>query len=115
MVAYVRQFMDDDLTPHPTPVERLRQLHDILRPRVEKVDSQELDTFDRIFEERIEDWKNWSPANWTQEDDDPGLMHRSGKHVPSRFRDTTWAVPMNMRNVDAECVLEISNTRSHEG
>lgn len=112
MVAYIRQFTADTATPHPVPVERLEQLHDLLRPRVEEVDPQELDTFDRIFEKRIEEWENWSPVNWTQEEDDPGLMHRSGKHVPSRFRESTWAVPMNMRNVDAECVLEISNSLS---
>lgn len=115
MVAYVRQFENDEAAPHPTPVERLEQLRDLLRPRVKEVDSQELGTFDRIFDKRVEEWENWSPANWTQEGDDPGLMHRSGKHIPPRFRDSTWSVPMNMRNVDAECVLEISNSRSPGG
>jgi len=114
MVAYVRQYSETGAEPYPAPVDRLRELKSLLRPRVKEVDPGELETFDSIFEDRLEEWKRRERINWTPEDEDPGLMHRAGKHVPERYRNSTWAVPMNMRNVDPECVLEISDVREYE-
>jgi len=107
MVAYVRQYSELNAEPYPVPVERLKELRDILRPRVEIVDPDEMDTFETVFRKRIKEWKKRERINWTPADEDPGLMHRAGEHIPQRFRSNTWAVPMNMRNVDAECILEI--------
>jgi hypothetical protein len=107
MISYIRQTESKNRTPDPPPSEALRELRDLFRERVERVDEDELDTFEAVFEKRIQQWERWERTDWTTDDEDPGLMRRAGSYAPPSHRRVSWEVPMSMRNVDADCRLQI--------
>jgi hypothetical protein len=107
MISYIRQTESKNRTPDPPPSEALRELRDLFRERVERVDEDELDTFEAVFEKRIQQWERWERTDWTTDDEDPGLMRRAGSYAPPSYRRVSWEVPMSMRNVDADCRLQI--------
>ncbi len=107
MIAYVRQFGKLGLLPYPLPSDLLSKLKNLLLPRIRRVDPAEETNFVRVFDRRIQQWERWERTEWEARGDNPGLMYVAGDYVPEEHRGVTWPVPMSMRNVDAECVLQI--------
>ncbi|MNW40389.1 hypothetical protein D3C74_175020 [compost metagenome] len=112
MVGYVRQFghVDEVDSPSPTPEELLLQLREIICNRVKSIDQEELDNIQRVFDRRISQWKTLRPSEWSKKRsaDDYPLLYAAGSYVDPTTRRLSWATPNSMRNVDSQCLGEIS-------
>lgn len=112
MVGYVRQLGDTAKvdTPRPLPEEILNQLKEIVIRRVERTDPEELENVKRIFEKRLELWRRLSPVDWSgkAENGNYPLLRVAGEYADERSSRLSWATPMSLRNVDAQCQGDIS-------
>lgn len=112
MVGYVRQFahMDEVDSPSPLPEELLMYLREIISNRVKSIDEEELWNIQKVFDRRISQWKKLNPSEWSKKKsaDDYPLLYFAGSYVDSTTRRMSWATPNSMRNVDSQCLGEIS-------
>jgi hypothetical protein len=110
-IAYIRQ-VGPDLEPYPFPEDEYNVAIDLLRRRAALADAEEMPALERIQRQRAEQWRNWDRTQWSGNafDGDPqqGLMRFAGTLPELSSRVPMWDVPTSMRNVDAECRLEIS-------
>lgn len=111
-VAHIRQTSPADLPPSPFPNDAYDDAIALLRERAKIVDDGELDSFDEWAGIRSRQWDSWERTSWNgnPRGGDPlqGLMRYSGTLPDSNSKALIWDVPSSMRNVDAECRLEIS-------
>ena len=107
VVAWVRQCgaIADASTPYPIPEEHINDAAEILRDRVMSVDVAEVEALERFLAKLIADWRRWSPGEWRRSSTaaEPGLLYAAGDYADPEERRRSWATPMSMRNVDAEC------------
>lgn len=112
MVVYARQAGDRALakSPLPYPEEAMKELRALLEERVRKVDPEELETLRAMFERRTGEWKRWQRRGWkaAPKDSEVGLLREAGVFTDSMAAQISWAMPMSMRDVDAECDADIS-------
>lgn len=113
MVTFARQAGNSRLAdyPSPYPEDLMERLREIVLARVRAVDAAEEDNFKWVFDARVREWKRWNrrmyeTRNWKSED--IPLLREAGGYVPSDRAKLSWATPMSMRNVDAECQIEIT-------
>ncbi|MDQ3670746.1 MAG: helicase, partial [Actinomycetota bacterium] len=57
LIAYVRQFGEQDLLPRPVPEELIDAAGELLEARVAVIDSAELENLQAVFGKRYEQWK----------------------------------------------------------
>lgn len=110
MIAYIRQMGNDDAKPDPYPELLISQLKDLLLPRIQAVDPDEIGSFERIFERRARQWKKMRPISWEPElgnNDDLPLMKVAGTFFEQTHGELPLPTMQSMRSVDAECVAEI--------
>lgn len=119
MVVYVRQTGDGDVasSPYPCPTDILKHLRQLLLPRVQAIDPNEVPTFEQVFARRLGEWEQWERTAYgrTQGDEDMPLLRMPGAYVSDLDAEVSWATPMSMRNVDAECQVEVSRLFLHTG
>ncbi|MCZ6680772.1 MAG: helicase, partial [Candidatus Poribacteria bacterium] len=112
MVGYARQAGDESVagSPYPYPAHLVEELQKILLPRVEVVDLEERENFNRVFQERADEWRRWERTLWSgvPQDGDLPLLREAGKYASHAWSAISWATPLSMRNVDAECQAEIT-------
>ena len=112
MVGYVRQRGPEAAgrSPNPVPKEMLQELRDLLVPRVQRVDNNELSNFERIFDERASEWERWERIRYTADpaDEELPLLRPAGAYASTEHSRISWATPQSMRSVDAECQVEIT-------
>jgi hypothetical protein len=110
LIAYVRQFGEQDLLPRPVPEELIDAAGELLEARVAVIDPAELDNLQAVFAKRYEQWKRWGRIHWTGQgaDGDIPLMRAAGGYASSTAARLSWPVPTSLRNVDAECRAEIT-------
>jgi hypothetical protein len=112
ITAYARQAGDDKVAndPYPYPDTLIEGLRDIILPRVRAVDGAEESNFQRVFDERSREWERWKRTRWTgsfQAEDIP-LLRAAGEYVTRAAAKISWPTPQSMRDVDAECQVEIT-------
>jgi hypothetical protein len=112
MVGYARQLGDtvEVDTPRPLPEVILNQLKDIVVRRVERIDPEELENVKRVFEKRLAQWKKLNPSLWSGKAEDGiyPLLRVAGDYADERSSRMSWATPMSLRNVDAQCQGDIT-------
>jgi hypothetical protein len=112
MSVYARQNGDSELasSPYPYPGELIETLREILLPRVEMVDQDEVANFKRVFDKKAKQWENWERTRWSNawDGNDISLLREPGAYVSSDKAKVSWPTPQSMRNVDAECQVEIT-------
>jgi ATP-dependent helicase YprA (DUF1998 family) len=112
ITAYARQAGNDRLarSPYPYPESLIETLRAIVLPRVRAVDEGELVNFERVFNDRASEWERWTQTRWTGSFDsqDIPLLRAAGAYVDRGAAKTSWATPQSMRDVDAECQIEIT-------
>ncbi len=114
MVAYVRQCLEEKAakqSPDPYPANLIEQLQQIILPRLEAIDPDEVENFQQVFEKRALQWQRWQRTHWdktSRNTDDIPLLLVAGNYASQEWKRLSWATPMSMRNVDAECQAEIT-------
>lgn len=112
MAAYARQQGDEELAsyPHPYPENLINDLRLILMPRVRQVDPAEAQNFERTFDQRAREWRAWNRRQWKGKwnDEEIPLLRPAGTYASRERANLSWATPQSMRNVDAECQIEIT-------
>ena len=110
-IAYIRQ-TSPSLDPHPFPRAEYNAAISLLRDRAAKVDPDELEEFDRIADQRAHEWSKWERTTWEANviggDPKQGLMRTAGTLPDPDGKAIIWDVPTSVRNVDAECRIQIS-------
>lgn len=110
LVAFVRQNGASGLQPWPVPHQLIQKAYELFAGRVADVDKEELDTLERVFEERRREWAVWERRIWQSwgADDDVPLLRRAGEYATRAAEQISWSTPTSLRNVDAECRAEVS-------
>ncbi|MFF0284290.1 helicase-related protein [Rhodococcus aetherivorans] len=111
-VSHIRQVSDQGLPVYPFPEEEFKTAIDLLRARANVADPGELPALERVQRKLAVQWDSWERTNWNANinggDPKQGLMRYAGTLPDLKAQATMWDVPTSMRNVDAECRLEIS-------
>ncbi len=120
MVGYVRMTCGDDFKNQPTkqngeiPEKLLNEIHDIIEQRIIDIssDKDELQNFEKLFNDYFIEWKNWRRSIYSVrgEDSNNPLIHSSGSYVPPDIAEISWPTPTSLRNVDAECMTYVTNS-----
>lgn len=112
MAAYARQSGDESEAESPTPfpqdlVEHLRR---ILLPRLQVVDPREISNFEKVFHRRAQQWQQWQRLKWSSNEimQDTPMLRLAGSYAPPDYAALSWPTPTSMRNVDAQCQIEIT-------
>jgi hypothetical protein len=114
IVAYARQLGGEKLadSPYPFPEDLVNEIKSLLLPRVKFIDPGELENFELVFNKLAKQWKTWERLKWEgnwKDDNDP-LLRRAGEYTPLEKKLGSWETPTSMRNVDAECIVEIASS-----
>ncbi|RDI23034.1 helicase-related protein [Lentzea flaviverrucosa] len=113
LVAYVRQRGPQNLKPYPVPIDVINEAAELLRQRAQCLDGVDLSDLDKILQRRIGQWEHWERTKWdaNPEYGDPsnGLIRYPGTSVEEKVRGRTWEIPTSMRNVDANCRIEVTS------
>ncbi|WP_258344948.1 helicase-related protein [Saccharopolyspora gregorii] len=111
-VAHIRQSAEITLPVYPFPESEYDAAVDLLRERAVIADPGELQTLEQEQRKRAKEWAKWERTDWSANirggDPKQGLMRYAGTLPDLTAEATMWDVPTSMRNVDAECRLEIS-------
>lgn len=112
IASYVRQLGDSDQaeSPYPFPAALVAAVSHILDQRASSVDPDELAALRRIIQRRGDEWQRWQRLKWAGalHAEDMPLMRPAGAYVTPEKARVSWATPQSLRNVDAECQVEIT-------
>lgn len=114
MVAYVRQVGDlrSVASPLPAPNALIQDWGDCLMERADRMDLRpaEIEDLATAHAQRAREWQSWQRESWTASGatDDAPLLSQAGEYLRPDWRSITWPTQMSMRNVDAECEVEIT-------
>ena len=112
MAAYVRQTgsSQQSTSPYPIPAAKLAELETIMRDRVAIVDPEEEQEFLMQFSARMDEWRRWERVAWSSfaQNNDLPLLRVAGAYCSPELARLSWPTPQSMRNVDAECQIEIT-------
>jgi hypothetical protein len=112
IASYVRQLGDTDQAkrPYPFPETLFAEAVNIMDGRASFVDKDELEAFRSIVEKRRDEWQRWQRQKWSGSlnNDDTPLLRSAGAYVTPEKARVSWPTPQTMRNVDAECQVEIT-------
>ncbi|MGY1696813.1 helicase-related protein [Geodermatophilus sp. SYSU D00814] len=104
VVAFVRMYGPQGMSPWPFPQSLFDQAGALLLKRLEAVDPNELATAAEILGQAKREWEHWGRTEWDANylygDPLNGLMRFPGTAEPPT---PSWEIPSSMRNVDAEC------------
>jgi hypothetical protein len=112
IATYVRQLGDSDQaeSPYPYPTGLVAAAVRILEERASLVDPDELAALRRIIQRRGDEWQRWQRLRWSGalHAEDMPLMRPAGAYVTPDKARVSWSTPQSLRNVDAECQVEIT-------
>jgi hypothetical protein len=97
-------------SPWPPPDALLDTVHDLLVRRVKDVDPSEQEELERVFARRRQEWLGWERTEWGRPfiGSADGLLRSPMSYASGELGALSWATPTSLRNVDAECIAEIS-------
>jgi hypothetical protein len=111
MAGYARQAHRRSVAerPYPYPADIVEKFKLLLLSRVGAVDPGERENVERVLERRAKEWRSWERTRWARDGgEDIPLLRAAGEYATAEERDISWPTPTSMRNVDAECVAEIT-------
>lgn len=119
IVAYIRQTTSVERRPSPFPEELFEEAVELLRERARISDTDEVANLERIAAKRARQWAKWERTEWDTNplrggDPMQGLMRFAGSEPDPGTKNISWEMPTSMRNVDAECRLEISSAYAQD-
>lgn len=120
LVALVRQMgsrEQEASLPDPFPLNAgsaLRaRIEGIIRDRVLSIAPHEENSVMRKLQQRLDEWKAWSPVEYGrfgQPPEDAPLMHPAGSAERPEWNHRSWATMSSLRNVDASCEADVTDT-----
>ncbi|MGZ3140533.1 helicase-related protein [Lentzea chajnantorensis] len=113
LVAYVRQRGPQSQAPFPVPHALIEEAANVLRRRIRATGGASETDLENVLQRRLKQWTSWQQTKWEANpppggDPDNGLIRYPGTSVNVGARDTSWETPSSMRNVDANCRIEIT-------
>jgi hypothetical protein len=108
---YLRLFGDAQAGESPQNVnpELLNYLKTIIKDRTEFIDSSEINYVLNRFDKKLRQFNRWQRVWWfKQQEPGDSLLRRYETWVTEKIERTSWATPTSMRNVDAECQMDIT-------
>ena len=106
LVRYLGSDQNREL-PQPLPTEDLlNNIRDIIRKRVDNIDSAEMQGTLELLEERIDEWSRRFPPRYAstyQQTGELPLMYWAGTSPPEDWELKSWPTPTSLRTVDASC------------
>ncbi|KWW97919.1 helicase [Carbonactinospora thermoautotrophica] len=112
IVAHIRQSAPEALPVYPFPEEHFEAAVELLKNRAALADTAEVASLESVAARRAREWSCWERTAWdanpTGGDPLQGLMRYAGTSLEPEGKAPVWEVPTSMRNVDAECLLQIS-------
>jgi hypothetical protein len=115
IIGYLRQLHDDKVAESPEHViehtQSLERFKALLLKRVQLIDPKQTSVVEKSFDSYVNHILNLGATSW-EEKSDGGyfLMYQAGGYIQERYKDTALPVPMSMRNVDASCQGEVTNS-----
>lgn len=111
LVARMRQ-RSPGLMPHPFPKEDFDHALEVILERAALVDPDELSSVRKKAAALEREWSSWLRTEWDANpltgDPKQGLMRYAGSLPDLQEKGVIWDVPSSMRNVDAECQMQVS-------
>lgn len=112
LVTYVRQYGRVQDEPYPIPIELADAAAVLLRKRAEAVGVVDMADLERVLKKRLHEWRHWERTMWDANphngNPENGLMRFPGTAVGQDVRRRTWETPSSMRNVDANCRIQVT-------
>jgi len=113
LIGFAKQYGGPELqdSPYPYPEALIDRFKAMLTKRVALVDAAESDNFKEEIDRCIRHWKDLERTEWGSPAGIPGdndLMAAPSSYIPSNLRGLIWATPTSLRNVDAECEIDIT-------
>jgi hypothetical protein len=113
LVGYVRQLAAVGTRPWPRPTG-VDQAAEIVRQRAKTVDPDEAAALEKWLEQRTSEWDRyqasvWDVRRWADGEPDDPLIRGAGEWAPESARIRSWSTLRSMRNVDANCRLQITS------
>lgn len=109
--VYLRLFGDAQAAENPQRVnpELISSLRKIIEARANFVDSSEINYVLARFEKKLRQFNMWQRTLWYRpHQPEDSLLRRYETWVTEKVERTSWATPTSMRNVDAECQMDIT-------
>lgn len=121
MVGIMRLEGDSVFNENPPkyPSDELyEKVRNIIKNRVDEIDSDELNATMAAIEAFMQDWQDWNPKRWAPQwnqdwsyADPLPLMYSAGSHPNEAWGEQGVETPTSMRSVDASCEAEVLQNR----
>lgn len=110
LTAAVRQLGPRDLGPWPVPETVVDRASGLFKARAASVDAREESEVMRVLARRVSEWRSWERTDWEAHGGarQGPLLRRAGEWVPDEIARISWPTPTSMRDVDAECQVDVT-------
>jgi len=111
LVTYVKMNSHGSAGPLPYPTSEIAEAKNIILEAVKKSDPTRIEIVESWLDRRIDEWNIWEKTKWNDRDGDnrQALMRLADIELEANESRHYWKTPNSLRNVDAECPLEIIN------
>jgi hypothetical protein len=106
-----------DTMPYPFPKNYFDEAVKILEERMERIDPSQKEEFQKIVNRRKDEWSNRGRSVWfgDRSEDQLPLMYFAGTFLPEDKKMLAWETPSSLRNVDAECRVNVNDAYQLKG
>jgi hypothetical protein len=120
MAAILRLSGGQDASERPVDVrpDDLRRLGELVGERARIVDNQEVERVMQIFARRSTELSMWARTRWGQpfsSDTESAQLTAADSAVGDLTTRFSWPTPLSLRNVDANCELEVTSSYLMDG
>ena len=117
IVGYIRTMCPTDTMPYPFPKNYFDEAVQILEERMQRIDPSQKEEFQKIVNRRKDEWRNRGRSVWfgDRSEDQLPLMYFAGTFLPEDKKMLAWETPSSLRNVDAECRVNVNDVYQLKG
>lgn len=111
LVTHVKMNSNSAAGPLPYPSSEIAEAKAIILDAVKRNTPERLVIVENWLDRRIDEWNIWEKTKWNDRDGDKrqALMRPADVELEANESPLFWKTPNSLRNVDAECPLEIFN------
>jgi hypothetical protein len=111
LVTHVKMNGNSGSGPLPYPATEIEEAKQTILEAVRRNGLDQIDAVEEWLDRRIDEWNVWEKTKWTDRDGDTrqALMRSADVQLEANESPLFWKTPNSLRNVDAECPLEIFN------